>query len=153
MQVECTNPARAFRCHARAVPTDCQCGNDQRGEDPMGQNDRPLVPWRRLFHNMSPLWFVQISVVPSFPNWLSASHWTSASTLLNTKCPNNLAGETDAPTLFYPNPTLTATGYMAKKLFVINRLQSHIHVSSCCQSQVLPRGDEAGDAGCRRDET
>jgi hypothetical protein len=41
------------------------------------------------------------SVVPSFPNWLNVPHWTSASTLLNAECLNNLAGETDAPTLFY----------------------------------------------------
>ncbi len=31
------------------------------------------------------------SVVPSFPNWLSASHWTSASTLPDTKCLNKLS--------------------------------------------------------------
>ncbi len=45
---------------------------------------------------------VQISVVPSFPNWLSASHWTSASTLLDTKCLNKLSRRDRCAPLILP---------------------------------------------------
>src|SRR5919109_4076809 len=76
----------------QAIMTTCRVG--ARLAPVCGCSQGSVLPTVR-FHNLSS---------SKFSYLVKCAHSTSASTLLNTKCPNNLAGETDAPPLFYPNP-------------------------------------------------